>query len=526
MKAGKPLDFRTIREHVRSALTGPQLLALFPAVLLGAYWLGGERALVISALLVPALFAIAGLYSGTGPAWRRPRDRETDLRMREAAEKAISEILANEQITGLTTAAIAIEIDEFEQIEAQYGKSASARLMKQIADRLVYSLRETDHVVRLEGPRFAVALAAVRRADLESMIRLATRLQNAIGEPYSLDSTRVYVSASIGFCLPGRAPARSGKALMDCALEALDTARANGPGSIRAYCPKAKARKHARSELQGEVAAALEEGQIIPWFQPQVSTATGEITGFESLARWDHPERGLIPPQDFLPTISDMGLQERLCQLMVAQSLRALRAWDKAGAGIPAVGVNFSGEELSNPKLVEWLKWDLDRYEISPERLNVEILENVIAETEDDVVIENIKALSELGCRIDLDDFGTGHASIASIRRFHVNRIKIDRSFVTHVDTDREQQNMVSAILTMAERLGIDTLAEGVELVSEHKLLAELGCGHVQGFSIARPMPFEDTLEWIGKYRAQRARARGDHGAQEGGAAKSDRKAG
>ncbi len=507
MAAGKLLDFGNIREHVRSALTGPQLLALFPALLLGAYWLGGEQALVASALIVPALFAIAGLYSGTGPAWEKPRDRDTDLRLREAAEKAIGDILANEQITGLTTAALAIEIDDFEQIEQQYGKSAAARLMKQVADRLVYSMRETDHVVRLEGPRFAVGLAAVRRADLESMIRLANRLQAAIGEPYSLDSMRIYLSASIGFCLPGRAPARTGKALLDCALEALDTARANGSGSIRAYCPKARARRQASGELQSEVAEALEEGQIIPWFQPQVSTTSGEITGFESLARWDHPTRGLIPPQDFLPTIADMGLQERLCQLMVAQSLRALRAWDKAGAGIPAIGVNFSGEELSNPKLVEWLKWDLDRYEIGPERLNVEILENVIAETEDDVVIENIKALSDLGCRIDLDDFGTGHASISSIRRFHVNRIKIDRSFVTHVDSDKEQQNMVSAILTMAERLGIDTLAEGVELVSEHAILAEMGCGHVQGFSIARPMPFEDTLEWIAKYRAQRKRS-------------------
>jgi len=125
----------------------------------------------------------------------------------------------------------------------------------------------------------------------------------------------------------------------------------------------------------------------------------------------------------------------------------------------------------------------------------------VIAASADDVIVRNILALSELGCSIDLDDFGTGHASIANIRRFSVNRIKIDRSFITRVDRDREQQNMVAAILTMAERLEIDALAEGVETIGEHAILAQLGCGHVQGFSVARPMPVEATEKWIIQYQ-------------------------
>ena len=149
-----------------------------------------------------------------------------------------------------------------------------------------------------------------------------------------------------------------------------------------------------------------------------------------------------------------------------------------------------------------WAKvMELDRFDLEPRRLSIEILENVVAETDNDVVVANIAALAKLGCGIDLDDFGTGHASITSIRRFTVRRIKIDRSFVTKLDEDREQQKMVAAILSMAERLGLETLAEGVETPGEHALLAQLGCGDVQGFGIARPMPIDDTMEWIARHR-------------------------
>ncbi|MEO1362915.1 MAG: EAL domain-containing protein, partial [Pseudomonadota bacterium] len=138
-----------------------------------------------------------------------------------------------------------------------------------------------------------------------------------------------------------------------------------------------------------------------------------------------------------------------------------------------------------------------------PDRLTVEILETVVTDMADDTIVRNIRALSQLGCHIDLDDFGTGHASIAALRRFGVNRIKIDRSFVMKADRDPEQQRMISAILTMAERLGLETLAEGVETVGEHALLAQLGCDHVQGYGIARPMPFEKTLDWVRTHEAK-----------------------
>ncbi|MEE9389554.1 MAG: bifunctional diguanylate cyclase/phosphodiesterase [Paracoccaceae bacterium] len=465
--------------------------------MLGGYWFGGEAMLLFLALVFPAAFAIAGVFSGTGPAWSQAKDRETNLPLAITAERALNRFLNTGTTSGKNTAALAVVVDDFAAIKRQYGRAACTTIMRQTAKRLAGVLRETDAIVRLDGPRFGIAMGPVRRADLETLIQMSARLQAAVADPISIDATRVFVTISVGFCLASRAPVNSGAVLLEMAEYALAEAVANGCGSIRAYSPPTKQRSSGGSIAGDDVFKALEDGHIKPWYQPQVSTHTGEITGFEALARWEHPTQGLIPPSDFLPVLQEMDGLEKLSETILSNSLSALRQWDKSGLIVPNVAVNFSSQELSNPKLCERLKWELDRYELTPDRLCIEILEDVIAESKDDVIVRNIQALSDLGCPVDLDDFGTGYASITNIRRFSVNRIKIDRSFITRVDRDREQQNMVAAILTMAERLEIDTLAEGVETVGEHAILAQLGCGHVQGFSIARPMPFEATEKWI-----------------------------
>lgn len=188
---------------------------------------------------------------------------------------------------------------------------------------------------------------------------------------------------------------------------------------------------------------------------------------------------------------------ERLGEVILTDTLSALREWDRQGLRIPTVGINFCTDELCNPKLVDKIKWELDRYNLTPNRLTIEILETVVSQSSNDIITRNIAGLSALGCAVDLDDFGTGHASISNIRRFAVSRIKIDRSFVSKIDKDPNQQKMVTAILTMAEQLELETLAEGVETVGEHTLLAQLGCGHIQGFNLARPMPFDKTHDWV-----------------------------
>ncbi|MDZ4095943.1 MAG: bifunctional diguanylate cyclase/phosphodiesterase [Paracoccaceae bacterium] len=486
-------------------LRRPELMVFLPAVTLAAFWLGGEQVLILVALGMPLAFAVAGAFRFADTAPPPLPDGLTGLALRPQIISALEAVLRDSAISGKTTGCLVVQFDDADILLDRHGRAAQTEVLARSAERICSALREGDTVARLEGGGFAVALAAQRRVDLESMVQLSARLQAAIAPPISIDATRLYVTCSIGFCLAVRAPTSNGRALLDAAQVAADDARRNGPGAIRAYADD-MARKHAdRDALRETLEIALDEGQIRPHFQPQISTDTGAISGFEALARWHHPERGMLPPADFLPAIEDAGLSERLGEVMLYQSLAALVRWDKAGLKVPTVGVNFSTAELRNPRLVEKLKWELDRFDLTPDRLSVEILETVVAETENDVVVHNIAALAKLGCGIDLDDFGTGHASITNIRRFAVRRIKIDRSFVTHVDEDREQQKMISAVLSLADRLGLETLAEGVETSAEHAMLAQLGCRHVQGFGIGLPMAFEDASIWITQHRAKQS---------------------
>lgn len=481
---------------------------LIPALALCAFWLGGETALLAVACSVPIL---AGAMAVLGDPLRSDRDT------RHSAAHVIGPDMFNRLVQveldvcrteGRKTAVVMLQLDDIEDVAERHGQAAVDQVMTQSATRIRASLRKDDILGALDWNGFAICLSPQPSLDLEVCLQLAGRLAAALEEPFAIDGMNVYTSASIGFCQLGRETVRDtiGKEaasagtpdpVINCARVALETALSVAPSAIRAYAPDMKSKRLTSLRSNKNVVDALENGEIVPWFQPQISTDTGQITGFECLARWIDPQRGAISPADFLPELEAASKMGRLLEVILYHALTAIKAWDQVGLDIQQVGVNFSTAELSDPGLVDQIAWELDRFEVSPDRLAVEILETVVAQGPDDIITRNIRGLSDLGCRIDLDDFGTGHASLASIRRFGVGRIKIDRSFVMKSDRDPEQQRMIRAILTMAERLDLETLAEGVETVGEHALLAQLGCTHVQGFGIGRPMPFDQTMNWI-----------------------------
>jgi len=485
-----PLALRIVH-----AIRRPHLLALMPVMVGAAWWLGGTAAMVFVALAFPVTLAVVQPI--------RPRsdgggtDPVTQLPYRNGVVTALQRALRLSSRMGRATGAMVIEIDRFRLLEERYDRAGLDRILRLTAERLQDSLRNTDMAARLDGPAYAVALSAVRRLDLEAAIQMAGRIQRSLSEPIRVDGSNVYLTVSIGFALAARIAAPTGESLLQAAMLAMLEAQRSGPSAIRSYSGAMKTRIATRNGLSDEVAVALDRGEIIAFFQPQVSARSGQITGFETLARWNHPVRGLIPPVEFLPALEQAGLMDRLGETMIHAALSAIRHWDEAGFDIPRVGVNFSNAELCDPRLVDRIGWDLDRFDLTPDRLVVEVLETVVASRSDDVIIRNLSGLARLGCCLDLDDFGTGNSSITSIRRFSIKRIKIDRSFVTRIDEDSEQQKMVAAILTMADRLGLDTLAEGVETPAEHAMLTRLGCGHLQGFGIARPMPMDQTDAWI-----------------------------
>jgi EAL domain-containing protein (putative c-di-GMP-specific phosphodiesterase class I)/GGDEF domain-containing protein len=496
MKAAISSHLRRIQSLARRALHGPQALAFLPAAVLGAFWLGGEPLLLITALGAPVVFLLSGGQFGKTDLDLLNSGSTDTINMKTAAA-LMQQSLDRANAANLTTAALLIELDGMDEIIHHSGESAAQSMRDLCLSRLRGTLRKGDQAVRIGDNRYLVILAPSLRFDLETLLQLATRVQTTLEEPASIDSAMRYLNASIGFCGSSRMKVgATGKQMLETTQAALTEAVSNGPSAIRAWSENMRAAHKEKASLRNEIDHALNNGQIQPWFQPQVCTSTGEISGVEALARWIHPERGIVPPAQFLRILEESGRMQRLSEVILQHSLTALRSWDKAGLNIPRVSVNFANTELRDTKLVDRIQWELDRFGLTPQRLGIEVLETVIAGSPEGIVARNIVALGELGCHIDLDDFGTGHASISSLRRFRVHRLKIDRSFVTRVDRDEDQHRMLAAILGMADRLGLETLAEGVESVGEHALLSQLGCAHVQGFGIARPMPPDQIVTW------------------------------
>ncbi|MFV0359708.1 putative bifunctional diguanylate cyclase/phosphodiesterase [Tropicimonas sp.] len=495
------LHLRNLLRRLNDRLIHPHALTFLPALMLGGYWYGGEGLLIIAAIAVPTLLLIAQALDSAHPdKWIDPL---TGLANRALLVETIASHLAHFAGKERSTIVFAIQIDDFSEIVDSLGSAGAREVLRKTADRIVDMLRPDDTPARLVEHRFGVVLGPLRKANLDIGLQVSERIQAAIAEPFSIGGATVHVSASVGLCLGRRSPAPGAEALLTAAEIALDEARRAGRGAIRAFSPEMTAAVERRHALETQVASAFEDGQIQAWFQPQISTDTGMVSGFETLARWVHPERGVIEPSEFLDAAEIAGLSERLGELMLFRGLSALRFWDRAGFRVPRIAFNFSAAELRNPRLVDRIRWELDRFDLTPDRLNVEILESVVVESENDTIIANIAALAALGCQIDLDDFGTRHASISNIRRFAVSRIKIDRSFVRNVDSEREQRRLVTAILSMAQQLDLETIAEGVETIGEHAMMAQLGCNHVQGFSVARPMPVDETPVWMERHMAK-----------------------
>lgn len=474
-----------------------QIAALLPVAGLLSFWIGGELALTALAAALPLAFLVQG----------RQRAPDASASASDQVTTRLDATLADIGSKGGATGCFVIQFDNPAHLCDRLGRTRQSELLSATIARLRGALRPGDMLYPLEDGSLVVALAQTPRLDLEIMVRIAARLHLVVQQPITLANGPVQVTCSIGFCHSQQLARPTGRALLDAAQVAGDEAAQFRPGAIRGYSADLARARADRDALRAGFADAVDRGEVRAWFQPQLSTDSGEVTGVEALVRWHHPDRGLLAPGVFLPALEGSDLMELLGQTMLTQSLATLAELDRSGLHVPTVAVNFSAEELRDPQLPDRLHWMLDRFLLSPARVTVEVLESVVAGDGDEVIASNISRIAAMGCGVDLDDFGTGNASITAIRRFALNRLKIDRSFVREVDQNREQQKLVTAILSLAERLGLETLAEGVETTGEHALLAQLGCGHVQGYVIARPMPAEDLANWLVAHREKQAQA-------------------
>lgn len=489
----KPLSFANFRSSLSIWMSGPHVLAFLPAIVLGGFWLGGESALIGTALLTPCFIAWARFQNENANTEHTP----------DTLENALQEFVDQARGRLRQTACFIVEIDGFSDLGDRLDKKGASDLSKLICNRLASVVRDADVVIEIAPGQYGVALSPVRKLDSEICLKLGARMRAAVEEPVSVGASSIHITVSIGLCTDRVLKTSCGQELADAAALALFEARRFGPSAVRIYSPDLKQVFPARSHDDDDLLSALKNGEIRAWFQPQVCTNTGKVSGFEALARWCHPTRGVVSPADFLDRLRQHGQINALGSIMLRDSLKALRSWHAQGFDVETIGVNLSPEELRDPNLPEKIRWELECFNIAPEHLSVEVLETVVSYSPDDVVSRNVHEIANLGCLVDLDDFGTGSASISSIRRFAVQRLKIDRSFVKDIDRDQDQQRMVNAILLMAEQLGLDTIAEGVETAGEHAMLAQLGCGHVQGYGLGHPMPFEQTVAWMIQHKAR-----------------------
>lgn len=386
-----------------------------------------------------------------------------------------------------------IDLDGFVEINDALGRDAGDQLLVQVANRLRAALGKDDFLAR-EGADSFVWYRAVRQVGAVPMT-LAERIQDLVERPILLEEQEISLECSIGVAVVD--DRLTPDALLVRAENAFIDTRRSSERSISIYTDEMNARLLRRRETLRGLRFALQHDEITPYYQPQVNARSGALHGFESLVRWHHPEHGILAPWEFLPIAQSAGLMGAITETMISKSLAQLADWRDQGFVVPRISLNLDGRDLGREGFADRLMLELDRHGLCPTDVCLELLESALIEDGENPVSRTLNRLGQLGFPIELDDFGTGHAAIASLRLIALNGIKIDRSFVTKLHERPGQIKLTRAMLRLAHALQIKTVAEGVESIQERRLLVELGCDTLQGFGIGKPMSAESATRWL-----------------------------
>ncbi|GAB5449540.1 EAL domain-containing protein [Gymnodinialimonas sp.] len=480
-----------VAQRIRLALSRVEVLALFPLIALSATWFGFDNLALVTAVGLSTLLAIGGLSARAGP---HGANAQTAVTSGRGALVAMLDRVSD--LAGRDTACILVQIDDWSVLHDRWGHDTCEDLAGRIEERLQAALRNGDLLTRLGDARFGIVLSPLASARLGLRDTIAARLAGTITDPLPMRGTALRLTASIGHAAMIQQGVDPADATFKAAEAALAEAVLNGPSAIRAYAPGMGRARALQSSLSEEVEAAIHDGAITAWFQPQIHARTGAVTGMETLARWQHPKHGLLGPKEFFPAVQASGHMPLLGQTILHQALKALLDWDAVNAHIPLISINFSAIELRDTGLAASLAGEVARYGLAPDRVVVEILEDVATQVEDDAIVATLQAMRDAGHRLDLEGFGLGAASLPMLQKLGVTRVKIDQSFVLDVDVDHSKRQTVSAIIAMAKALGIETLANGVETSNEKEAMAALGCDYLQGFGVAHPMGLNNVPDW------------------------------
>jgi diguanylate cyclase (GGDEF)-like protein len=423
------------------------------------------------------------------------RDSLTGLPNRAYFNRKFQEAVDASEIMGELFGLIMIDVDHFKDINDTLGHDAGDALLKRLAEMLHAAFRAGDTVARLGGDEFAVILRGLHsEAD---MMRPVNALQDLLRRPIEHGGRSFSVSASIGAALHGDLDADPSHMIKNADI-ALYRAKDEGRNRSVVFTPSMRSSLEQRIELLRDVRAAIAAREFVLYYQPVVDIASHSVSGFEALMRWDHPEQGILTPDRFMAAFEDQDLSLKLGDLAFETALKQMRAWLDDGVEFGRVAVNISAAQFRSGRLAEEVQDRLTRWKVPCDRLTIEVTENVYMGWGSEMVSDTVRRLHKAGVMIALDDFGTGYASLANLRQFPIDRLKIDKSFVQNT----EDAAIVKAVITLGSSMGMKVVAEGVEDQAQLDALADYGCDQIQGYHFSRPMPaamVPGYLEGFGK---------------------------
>lgn len=412
-------------------------------------------------------------------------DNLTGLPNRSLLLDRLEKAIAKARRASKKVAVVFVDLDHFKLINDSLGHHVGDLLLLEISSRLTTCVRGHDWVARQGGDEFVLVLTE-QEGDRE-IYGIVTRILEAVSRPWIHDSGEYTPSCSVGLsCYP-----RDGDdpdTLLRCADAAMYQAKSSGRNTFHVYTPELNAAISERLELENSLRHALERNEFRVHYQPRIETVSGRIVGAEALIRWEHPGKGLVPPDHFIPIAEETGLIIPIGQWVLEEACRQASAWQRAGLTPLCVSVNLSPVQFRHADLVQSVSSALKQADLAPEYLELELTESFVMHDAARIRVA-MKALKSLGIAIAVDDFGTGYSSLSYLKRFPVDRLKIDKSFVREIDRDADDAAIVRAIITLGHALGLKVVAEGVETRAHLEFLKQHGCDELQGYSFSRPVP-------------------------------------
>jgi diguanylate cyclase (GGDEF)-like protein len=426
-------------------------------------------------------------------------DSLTGLPNRVLLDDRLTQAAAHAERDGHSFAVAMFDLDRFKVVNDSFGHRAGDELIKEVAHRLASVARGTDTVARLGGDEFLFIMD--RLARREDAVHIVRRAVEALSQPIRIGDVDIHASASIGvamFPVDGKGV----DTLIANADAAMYCAKQRGRNNIQCYASGMNAITQDKVKLESDLHTALALNQLELHFQPKLETMSGAIYGAEALVRWRHPERGLVPPGEFIPLAEACGLIDKIGAWVVNEACRQARAWQLQGLPSLRVAVNLSALQFRNGNLHQMIAEALAAAELEPRFLEVEITESALmSDPEESVKI--LEQLSRMGVVVSVDDFGTGYSSMAYLRRFPIDKLKIDRTFIGELLSRADDASIVRAIVSLAHNLRLKVVAEGVETSDQLELLRSLGCDQYQGFWFSPAVPAAKFAELLAESRTK-----------------------